>query len=149
FLVSYRNATSVFSREEQSFYDFVVPALEPHQVRRILSIGEWREAPPGTRLIEQGSIVSHLIFIRSGRVDILYHGKAISSCGPGQLIGEISAVGEETVPATASAVVADTVRYLALERSILQKVKDSDPSIGRAIEVCSRRSLRDKLVEMN
>jgi hypothetical protein len=148
-LVSYRNATSMFSVEEQAFYDIVVPALEPYQVRRLLSIGEWQDAPPGTRLIEQGSIVSHLIFIGSGKVDILSHGTALSSCGAGQLIGEISAVGAEMVPATASAVVSDSIRYLALERSALDKVKNSDPSIGRAIEVCGRQSLRDKLVQMN
>jgi hypothetical protein len=148
-LASYRNATSTFSKEEQGFYDFVVPSLEPYQVRRLLSIGEWHEAPPGTQLIEQSSNVSHLIFITSGRVDILYHGTVISSCGTGQLLGEISAVAEEVVPATASAVVSEPVRYLALERGLLQKVKNSDPSIARAIEICSRRSLRDKLVEMN
>src|SRR5262245_36059744 len=148
-LVSYRNATSKFNAEEQAFYDFVVPTLEPYQVRRLLSIGEWREAPSGTQLIEQGNIVSHLIFISSGHVDILYHGTVITHCGAGQLIGEISAVGMEMVPATASAIVSASVRYLALERSALQKIKASDPSIGRAIEICSRRSLRDKLVEMN
>jgi CRP-like cAMP-binding protein len=148
-LASYRNATTIFTSEEQAFYDFVVPALEPYQVRRLLRVGEWHDAAPGTQLIEQGSVVSHLIFISSGKVDILYHGTALSSCGAGQLVGEISAVGTEMVPATASAVVSESIRYLALERGALERVKNSDPSILRAIEVCSRRSLRDKLMEMN
>src|SRR3977135_190167 len=101
-LACYRNATTIFTSEEQAFYDFVVPALEPYQVRRLLRVGEWHDAAPGTQLIEQGSVVSHLIFISSGKVDILYHGTALSSCGAGQLVGEISAVGTEMVPATAS-----------------------------------------------
>lgn len=146
-IAGYRNAMMTFSPDERAFYNLMVPSLEPHQVRRLLRIAEWRRAEPGDRLIEQGSMNPYLIFIRSGRVDILHERKLVGFCDGGSLVGEISAVSEE--PATATVVVREPVQYLAFERNALRKLKRSDSAIGQAIENCSRESLKNKLVQMN
>jgi CRP-like cAMP-binding protein len=146
-LASYRNAIASFSPEEEAFYHSVVPSLEPHQVRRLLRIAQWRQSGPGTRLTEQGVVAPHFIYIRSGQVSILYDGKVVGSCGPGKLIGEISVAAGE--PATATAVTTDTVHYLAIERTALQKLRKSAPDVWQAIDHCVRRNLQDKLVQMN
>lgn len=146
-IASYRNAVLTFSPEERAFYDLMVPSLEPHQVRRLLATAEWRRADAGDRLMEQGAMNPNLIFIRSGKVDVLHEGKQVGTCGGGSLVGEISAVTDE--PATATVVVSEPVQYLAFEREALRKLKRSDPVIGQAIDNCSRESLRKKLVQMN
>ena len=146
-IVGYRNAMMTFSPEERAFYNLMVPSLEPHQVRKLLRIAEWRRAESGDLLIEQGALNPFLIFIRSGKVDILHEGKLVGSCDGGSLIGEISAASEE--PTTATVVVREAVEYLAFERDALRKLKRSDPAIGQAIENCSRESLKNKLVRMN
>jgi CRP-like cAMP-binding protein len=71
----------------------------------------------------------------------------VGSCGAGQLVGEISVAAGE--PATATAVTMETVHYLAIERTALQKLRKSDPSIWQALDHCVRRNLQDKLVQMN
>ena len=146
-LASYRNAMLTFSPEDRIFHRLMVPTLEPHQVRSLLKIAEWRQAEPGTRLIEQGVIASHLVFLRSGEVSILHEGKFVGSCGGGTLVAEISIANEE--PATATVIVTERAHYLAIEKRALQKLKKSDPEIREAIENCSRESLRNKLVQMN
>jgi CRP-like cAMP-binding protein len=146
-LASYRNAVMTFNPDERVFYNLVVPSLEPHQVRNLLRIGEWRRAETGTRLLEQGAVASHLIFIRSGLVQIQHEGRMVGTCGSGSLVGEISVANDE--PATATAVVSTDVQYFAIEKIALRRLKKSDPAIAQAIESCSRQNLRNKLVQMN
>jgi len=66
-LMLYRNFLARFNDEERMFYDRIVPELEPRQVRRLLGVGIWLDAEPGTELIRQGEPVSHLVFLRSGK----------------------------------------------------------------------------------
>ena len=146
-IASYRNAKMTFTPEEREFYRLMVPSLEPHQVRRLLRIAEWRHTEPGARLIEQGKLATHLIFIRSGEVEILHEGVKVGSCGRGSLLGEISIANDD--PATATAVAVEPVQYLAIEKHALRKLRRSDPAISLAMENCTRESLRTKLVQMN
>jgi CRP-like cAMP-binding protein len=136
-----------FDPEERIFYQLMVPSLEPHQVRRLLKIGEWRRAEPGTPLIAQGIPASHLIFIKSGQVQVRHENAPVATCSAGSLLGEISVATDE--PATATAVAIEPVHYLAFEKVALRKLKKSDPIIAQAIENCSRENLRTKLVSMN
>jgi CRP-like cAMP-binding protein len=146
-LAGYRNAVMTFNPEERVFYSLVVPSLEPHQVRSLLRIGEWRRAEPGALLLKQGAVASHLVFIRSGLVQILHEGTVVGSCSSGSLVGEISVANDE--PATATVVVRENVQYFAIEKAALRKLKKSDTDIAQAIENCSRENLRNKLVRMN
>ena len=146
-LASYRNAVMTFSPDERIFYRLMVPSLEPQQVRRLLRIAEWRRAEPGARLIEQGAVASHLIFIRSRHANILHDEVKVGSCGVGSLLAEISIANDE--PATATAVATEPVQYLAIEKAALRKIRKSDPLIAQAIENCTRESLGNKLVQMN
>jgi CRP-like cAMP-binding protein len=146
-LASYRNAFMKFDPEERMFYQLMVPSLEPHQVRRLLKIGEWRRAEPGTHMIAQGTPASHLIFIKSGQAQIRHENTPVATCGAGSLLGELSvATGD---PATATAVAIEPIQYLAFEKMALRKLKKSDPMIAQAIDNCSRENLRAKLVGMN
>lgn len=146
-IASYRNAMMKFSPEEREFYRLMVPSLEPHQVRRLLRVAEWRHTEEGARLIEQGKLATHLIFVRSGEIEILHEGARVGSCGRGSLLGEISVANDE--PATATAVAIEPVQYLAIEKNALRKIRRSDPAISLAMENCTRESLRTKLVRMN
>src|SRR5439155_11044915 len=126
---------------------WVVPSLEPHQARRLMRIGRWRDAEDGFELTRQGIPGSHLYFIRSGEVSVLVNGMPIGNVGTGSLIGEISiATGD---PATATVVANGPIHCLALERDALHRLMKREPEIERAIDACTRQNLRDKFVEMN
>jgi hypothetical protein len=146
-LITYRNLSARFNDDERMFYNWVVPALEPYQVRRLLRVGTWIDAGPGTVLIRKGEPVSHLVFLRSGQARVLVDNKVIGTCAAGSLVGEIGiSTGE---PATATVVVQDPVRYFALERDALVRLLRADHDIARAVDQGHRRNLENKLVRMN
>jgi hypothetical protein len=135
-LITYRNMLARFTPDERAFYDWVVPSLEPHQVRRLMRIGGWREAEAGFELTRQDILVSHLYFIRSGEVNVLVNGTPIGKVRAGSLIGEISiATGE---PATATVIASGPIHYLALERHALHKLMKKDPDIEHAIDATGK-----------
>jgi hypothetical protein len=147
-LIAYRNAAAKFADDERAFYDAITPDLSPYQVRRLLRAGSWFDVDPGHELIRQGSIASHLIFLRSGQADIYFGSKLVGTSPPGSLIGEISISTQ--APATATVVAAaGPVRYLALERSALHKTMKADPAIAETIDRAIRRGLLEKLLRWN
>jgi hypothetical protein len=147
-LIAYRNAATKFADDERAFYNAIAPDLSPYQVRSLVRTGSWIDAEAGHELIRQGSVASHLIFLRSGQADIYFSGKLVATCPPGSLIGEISI--STAAPATATAVAAaGPVRYLALERSALHKAMNADPAIADTIDRAIRRSLLERLLRAN
>lgn len=146
-ILAYRNRIATFTPEERAFYEMALPNLEPVQMRRLLKYGRWMDAASGTVLIRQDEPVADLVFVVSGLVDIEVAGRRVGHCGPGSLIGEI---GVSTGgPASATAVVAEPVRYLAFESTALRQLLDRGDDIGRAVEAAFRHSLREKLLRAN
>ncbi len=146
-LMTFRNRSTRFNVDEQAFYTQIVPSLEPYQVRRLLRIGLWLDAEPGTQLTYQGEVVPHLIFLRSGHVNVLVEGRSVGGCADGSLIGEISIRTGE--PATATTVARDAIRYLALDRKALHKLMKADSEIAHAVDIGNRQNLESKLIRMN
>ncbi len=133
--------------EEQLFHDKVVPGLSASQVRQLLAVGRWRDVVAGTTLTRGGQPVSELCFVTRGQVDIVVDAKRVAECGPGALIGEVGiSTGE---PATATAICATPVRYLAFEAKRLYRLLDNHVQLQDAIELAVERSLREKLNRSN
>jgi len=133
--------------EEQLFHEKVVPGLSVSQVRQLLAVGRWRDVVAGTALTRGGEAVTELCFVTRGQVDILVDGKRVAECGPGTLIGEVGiSTGE---PATATAICATPVRYLAFEAKRLYRLLDNHVQLQDAVELAVERSLREKLNRSN
>ncbi len=133
--------------EEQLFHQKVVPGLSPSQVRQLLAVGRWRDVVAGTTLTRGGQAVSELAFVTRGQVDVLVDGRRVGECGPGELVGEVGiSTGE---PATATAICATPVRYLAFEAKRLYRLLDNHVQLQDAVELAVERSLREKLNRSN
>lgn len=133
--------------EEQLFHAKVVPSLSVSQARQLLAAGRWRDVVAGTTLTRGGQPATELCFVTRGQVDILVEGKRVGECGPGTLVGEVGiSTGE---PATATAICATPVRYLAFEAQRLYRLLDNHVQLQDAIELAVERSLRDKLNQSN
>ena len=146
-ILAYHNRMARFTPDELAFYEIVVPTLEPSQARRLLKSGRWVEAPAGTVLSREGEVVSDLVFVVAGEVDIKVGEQTIGHCGTGSFVGEISA--STGGPATATSIARTPVRYLAFERVSLMKMLRSSSEIGQAVELAFRHGLRDKLIRTN
>ncbi|MEM6667236.1 MAG: cyclic nucleotide-binding domain-containing protein, partial [Pseudomonadota bacterium] len=144
-IITYENRHAKFSEEEQAVVDAMVPGMDLRHARRVLKLGQWREADPGTVLITEGDIVPHLMLLVRGAVQVERSGRIVGVCGEGDFLGEISYL--KGVGATATVMVANHVRYFAIEREELSTFLKKDPELRHAIEASFNRNLVGKLVK--
>lgn len=147
FLLRSRKFGRPLSEEEARFREAVVPAFSPGQVRRLLTAGRWIDGERGRVLTRQNEPVSNLVFIDSGKVDILVDGAKVAELGPGDLVGEIGiSTGDAS---TATAVCAGKVRFLEFRADKLYRLLDSHKDLLDGIELAIQKSLREKLRRTN
>ena len=96
-----------------------VEALDPGEVKELRSLGRRRKFPRGTTLFNEGETSDRVVLVEEGRVKISYfteEGKEVLLAlrGPGDLLGEFSAVDDEPRSATGTAM--DEVEALVLTK---------------------------------
>ncbi len=146
-ILAWENKRASFDVDEQRFVDAAVPNVEKAQAKRLLKAGQWCDAAAGDVLTREGEIASHLVFIASGAVRIEKAGRIVGVCGHHDFVGEISFMNDQ--PATATAIVANSIRYLNFEREKLRKLVDKDKEIRHALETSFNRNLVEKLIKSN
>lgn len=145
FIIMFENRKAAFSDEEAIIVKAMVPGKDLRHARRIMSIGEWNEADPGTVMIEEGEMTTHLFLLVRGAVQIERDNKIIGVCGEGDFLGEISYLNN--IGATATAVVANQIRYFSFERNRLSSFLERDAELRQAVEASFNRNLIGKLVK--
>lgn len=146
-ILAWENKRALFTDDEQKFVDAAVPAIEKADAKRLLKIGEWCDAPAGDVLTREGETPTHLMFIATGAVRIEKQQHIVGVCGHHDFVGEISFMKKQ--PATATAVVTNSARYLRFERERLQKLIDKEKEIRHALEMSFSRNLVEKLIKSN
>jgi len=146
-IIAYRNRTARFTADERAFYDTAVPTLEAADARKLIAAGRWETAEPGTVLTREGENAPVLAFIVSGDIDISINGKKVGDCGAGSFVGEISV--SSNMPASATATIRTTARYLSFDRAFVVHTLEKHGEIGNALELAFRHGLRDKLLRTN
>jgi hypothetical protein len=87
------------SAEEEQLCELVFRTMTPREMMRILRIATWKTADIDECFIDRGSKLDELIVIYSGKACVKAHGEAVAEILPGQFIGSISYITEETAPA--------------------------------------------------
>jgi hypothetical protein len=146
-ILAWENQRASFTDDEQKFFDAAVPGVEKAHAKRLLKAGEWLDAAVGETLVCEGKTATHLIFIAYGAARIEKSGRIVGVCGHHDFLGEISFMSNE--PATATAIVTNSVRYLRFERQQLKRILDKDKDIRHALEASFNRNLVDKLIKSN
>ena len=146
-ILAFENKRASFNEAEQKFVDAAVPNVERAQAKRLLKAGLWCEAAAGDVLTREGEIASHLFFIASGTVRIEKKHRIVGVCGHHDFVGEISFMNDQ--PATANAIVANSIHYLKFERETLRKIVNKDKDIRHALETSFNRNLVEKLIKSN
>ncbi len=146
-LIWFQDRRHQFSHEERHFLESVCPQITGQRARKLLSIGVWHRAQPGTQLTWKGQMVPYLMFVSSGDVRVEVEGRVVGKCTKGDFLGEISFITEE--PATADSFAATEVRYLAFERYALSKLLSAEYELAHTLESSFNRNLIEKLVKTN
>lgn len=134
-----------FEAHETHFADSMPQSVDRRSIRRLLKLAHMRHAEPGDRLTTEGAPVSDLMFIAEGVAQIERGGAIVAVCGPGDFLGEMSFVAGG--PATATAVVARPMRYLAFDQVRLRSALEADSDLKQAMDASFNRNLVGKLAK--
>jgi CRP-like cAMP-binding protein len=109
-------------------------------------VGTRRPFPPGAVILSQGDAERHLLVVLSGQVRVVTgsaHGREVllAVCGPGQVLGELSAIDGAPRSATVQAV--DAVEGLVVAGSRLPGVCTEFPHIAWVLLQVVAQRLRD------
>lgn len=136
-----------FTPEEEAFLRDALPNLSRIKGRKLLDQGYWVSGEPGTVLIEEAEPVAHLIYLASGAADVSASGRPIAVCEGNTLLGELTAISGE--PATASVVLSQPSRYLAIGAEELRALLGRDGEIRANLESCVAGHMLRKLKASN
>jgi signal transduction histidine kinase len=134
-----------FAAHETHFAESMPRGVDRRSIRRLLRLANIRHAEPGDMLTIEGALLSDLMFIAEGVVQIERGGVIVAVCGPGDFLGEMSFVSGG--PATATAVVARPLRYLAFNQMRLRNAIEADGELKQALDASFNRNLVGKLAK--
>lgn len=131
------------SEDEQQLCEMVFRLVSPREMINLLKIGTWQAAAVDDCIAPAGEQLDRLMLIHSGRVCYVVNGKKTQMFGPGQFMGSISFVTDETAPA--DIVVLEPTRYVSWKISSLRKYLSKNPELHAAIQATLGIDLSKKL----
>ncbi len=120
------------SHEEQTLCELVFRTMTPREMIKILKLGTWHDADAGECFVKRGDPLDRLIVIYSGKACVEVDGNHVTDLEPGQFIGSISYVTEETAPA--SVVSLEPTRYVCWPKSNLNRFMSKNPDLHIALK---------------
>ena len=120
------------SEEEQRLCELVFRTMTPREMIKILKLASWQSAIAGECFVERGKPLDRLMVIYSGKACVEVDGKNVTELQPGQFIGSISYITEETAPA--NIVSLEPTRYVSWPKSKLQDFMKKNPDLHTALK---------------
>jgi hypothetical protein len=117
--------------EEQRLCELVFRTMTPREMIKILKLASWQDAVEGECFQERGKPLERLMVIYSGRACAEVDGRNVAELQPGQFIGSISYVTEETAPA--NIVSLEPTRYVSWPKTKLRDFLSKNPDLHSAL----------------
>lgn len=136
-----------FSEDEQRLASIIPANIERRTVRRLLRLARLRHIEAGEKLTTEGEAVHDLMFIADGVAQVERGGRIVAVCGPGDFLGEMSFVSGGV--ASATAVAARPMRYLAFDQRRLRAAAETDGDLRQALDASFNANLVGKLAKAN
>lgn len=120
------------SADEQRLCELVFRTITPREMIKLLKLATWENAEAGECFVERDKPLDRLMVIYSGKVCAEVDGRNVGELQPGQFIGSISYVTEETAPANAVAI--EPTRYVSWPKSKLKDFMNKNPDLHSALK---------------
>jgi CRP-like cAMP-binding protein len=133
----------VLSPDEQKLYDMGFHALRPREFVSLVLAGEWKDAAPGEKLLEEGRAVEAVCIAIVGAVEIRRQGSAVGKLEPGNVIGTALALVGEASPIEAR--FAEPARYIRWPLGNLRAFADRRPELRVALQRFINKDLARKV----
>ena len=119
------------SAEEQRLCELVFRTMTPREMIKILKLASWENAAAGECFVARGKPLDRLMVIYSGKACVEVDGRNVTELQPGQFIGSISYVTEETAPANIVSI--EPMRYVCWSKSELKDFMNKNPDLHTAL----------------
>lgn len=146
-LTHWRSIRARFTPAEADFAARHLPGLTRGEARGLIDMGDWVEIGDGMDLTTQDEAVAHLSYIASGSATVSVDGHRVSICGPGDFVGEMTALSG--LSATATVTATGPMSLWRIPASALRDVSQRRVALSREIEAAFARNYCEKIVAMN
>jgi CRP-like cAMP-binding protein len=136
----------VLSGDEQTLYELAFKALRPREFVSLALTGEWKNAAPGERILQEGEPVSSICIPIAGTAEFHRQGQRVGSAGPGCVIGTALALTGD--PSPVGAEFAEGGRYMSWSLPILRAFLDKRPELRVTLLGLVNRDLARKLQQV-
>jgi Cyclic nucleotide-binding domain len=118
--------------DEQRLFELVFRTMSPREMIKLLKLATWENAEAGECFVERDKPIDRLMVIYSGKACAEVDGRSVTELQPGQFIGSVDYVTQET--ASANVVAIEPTRYVSWPKSKLKDFMDKNPDLHLALE---------------
>ncbi|HEV2865982.1 MAG TPA: cyclic nucleotide-binding domain-containing protein [Allosphingosinicella sp.] len=136
-----------FTAEEKKMLNSLVAGISMSRARHLIDQGLWLAGKPGDVLTREGEPVGHLYYLAQGEARVMSTGRQVGTCGPGDLIGELTVLSGET--ASATVILTTPARFWCAPAETLKPYVEAHDDLKRAIEHGFAMALKSKLRASN
>ena len=118
--------------KDKELYETLFKDLSPVEYLKITKIANWKKFKAGDTLIREAHLVTDLILIYNGTVDVMAKGKKVAQLKDGQFVGEMSFLTEKS--ATADCVVKHDTECILWKQPEFKELLKRNPSLYYTIQ---------------
>ena len=131
-VIIYEKRPIKMAPKDKELYETLFKELSPVEYLKITKIAEWKKFKAGETLIRESHMVTDLILIYNGTVDVNVKGEKVAELKDGQFVGEMSFLTEKS--ATADCVVKHDTECLMWKQPEFKDLLKRNPSLYYTIQ---------------
>ena len=118
--------------KDKELYETLFKDLSPVEYLKITKIANWKKFKAGDTLIRQDHLVTDLILIYNGTVDVIVEDNKVAQLKDGQFVGEMSFLTEKS--ATADCIVKHDTECILWKQPEFKELLKRNPSLYYTIQ---------------
>lgn len=131
--------------KDKELYETLFKELTPVEYLKITKIAEWHKYTAGEVLIKHSALVTDLILIYNGTVEVEVDGNIVAELKDGQFVGEMSFLTEK--PATANCIVKHDCECIVWKQPEFKELLKRNPSLYFTIQSLLSAQVSSNLVK--
>ena len=131
-VIIYEKRPIKMAPKDKELYETLFKDLSPVEYLKISKVAEWKSFKSGETIIRQNHLVTDLILIYNGTVDVVVGTKKVDDLKDGQFVGEMSFLTEKST--TATCIVKHDTECLVWKQPEFKELLKRNPSLYYTIQ---------------
>lgn len=120
-----------FTDQDRKVADSLVAGVSEQRARHLIDQGLWLSGDKGDMLTREGEPIENLYYLAEGEARVMSMGRQVGTCGPGDLIGELTILSGER--ASATVILDGPARFWCAPAKSLRPYVEAHEDIKRAV----------------